>query len=239
MLFRQNWYMPQMTAEQGLCWISQECLRFSSAFQKAFPGGPRRRRRAASIPRVLWEGSSWAAPSHQPAPSPHGRKGGQAKGSQPSPGAQGAPPCDFVGNRRAASLFPRLGCISAPAKTTAPQCHPSCRLRYGMLQPSSPPHGARTTTTSLLRLCHFPHTRSKDHPSIGPQELKTSKRLTEGWAPLLYVLCRICSWSRVENPRSPGTPRQGKQISPGVKFASGSLQQNCSVKEPFNAIKTT
>lgn len=64
-----------MTAEQGL---ARSTFIFLQP-QKKFPGGPRRKRRSASLLVRLREGSSPAAPRCRPAPSPHRRRAGKAE----------------------------------------------------------------------------------------------------------------------------------------------------------------
>lgn len=198
MLFRQNWYMMQILAEQ-VHWISPKHIYSSTALQKAYLGGPRRR---AELP--FHACPRQAATRQHPAPSSHElcRKDEKSKRHQPLPGTWGI--CLWFCWR------PEL-CLPWPAVFLL---HPRCLL------PSSPSHRAHAD----LDHHHIPSSisaapntysstciRSKNDPTRGPQDFKTGADYQGDQ----HCFCTGCGApaprKRMENPHSPGTPTQGSK----------------------------
>lgn len=134
-----------MMAEQGLHWISRECLYFSTALSESISRWPQEEEESCQHPMHAVGGQQLSGTQLPASPKPP-RKEGWKSWRKPAFtwGTRDTSPWFCWKPESRVSFFPLLGCISTPAKTTALQCHPSCLLRFRMLMPSSPPHGART-----------------------------------------------------------------------------------------------
>lgn len=133
--------MLQMLAEQ-VHWISPKHIYSSTAFQKAYPGSPRRR---AELPAFHVCHRQAATRQHPPSTSHElWRKDEKSKGYQPSPGTWGT--CLRFCWRPESCVFPAQLYFHSKQKWSHPRC----------LLPSPPSHMARTYL---------------DHPHILPLSL--------------------------------------------------------------------
>lgn len=226
--------MLQMLSEQ-VYWISPKHIYSSTAFQKAYPGSPRRR---AELPAFHVCHRQAATRQHPPPTSRElWRKDEKSKGYQPSPGTWGT--CLWFCWRTEICAFPARLCFHSKQKWSHPRCllPPPPPISCGTHIPGPSPHPS--SVSAALNTYSSTCIRSRDDPTRGPQDFKNSSRSPRRPAPAsaqtVVHLLQARGW-KIPVPLA-HQPRGAK--TQDITFPSGSIQKKHGEKEPFDAIKTT